>query len=41
MIELKKHNDAVKQFVDSLYSLAKITFADTAFKPMNGMIGGK
>jgi parvulin-like peptidyl-prolyl isomerase len=41
MIELKKHNDAVKQFVDSLYSLAKITFADTAFKPMNGMIGRK
>lgn len=41
MIELKKHNDVVKQFVDSLYSIAKVTFADTAFKPMNGMIGKK
>ena len=39
MIELKKHNDVVKQFVDSLFSISKITYADTAYKPLNGSIG--
>ena len=39
MIELKKHNDVVKQFVDSLFSISKVTYADTAYKPLNGSIG--
>jgi parvulin-like peptidyl-prolyl isomerase len=32
-IELKKQNDVVKHFVDSLTTLAKITYSDTAYKP--------
>jgi parvulin-like peptidyl-prolyl isomerase len=32
MLELKKQNDVVKQFVDSLVSSASIVYADTAYK---------
>ena len=39
MIELEKHDDVVKQFVDSLFSISKVTYADTAYKPLNGSIG--
>jgi Parvulin-like peptidyl-prolyl isomerase len=41
VIELKKHNDVVKQFVDSLFSISKITYADTAYKPISGSMGKK
>ena len=34
MLGLKKKNEVVKGFVDSLYRLAAVTFADTSYKPM-------
>ena len=40
MLELKKHNDEVKMFVDSLMAISKITFADTSYK-LAGMPGRK
>jgi parvulin-like peptidyl-prolyl isomerase len=40
MLELKKHNDEVKMFVDSLMAISKITFADTSYK-LAGMPGKK
>jgi peptidyl-prolyl cis-trans isomerase C len=34
MLGLRKKNDVVNGFVDSLYRIAKVTFADTSYKPM-------
>jgi|WetSurMetagenome_2_1015567.scaffolds.fasta_scaffold31307_2 peptidyl-prolyl cis-trans isomerase C len=34
MLSLKKQNDVVKNFVDSLMALATITYADTSYKPV-------
>jgi peptidyl-prolyl cis-trans isomerase C len=37
MLSLKRQNDAVKNFVDSLMALATITYADTSYKPVKEM----
>jgi hypothetical protein len=34
MLSLKKQNDVVKNFVDSLMALATITYADTSYRPV-------
>jgi len=38
MLSLKKKNDVVKNFVDSLYRVSKVVFADTSYKPMQDMM---
>ena len=37
MLSLKKKNEVVKGFIDSLYKLSKVNFADTSYKPVMDM----
>jgi len=37
MLSMRKKNDSVKAFVDSLYRVSKVVFADTSYKPMLDM----
>jgi methyltransferase-like protein len=38
MLSMRKKNDTVKNFVDSLYKISKVVFADTSYKPMLDMM---
>jgi parvulin-like peptidyl-prolyl isomerase len=38
MLSMRKKNDSVKNFVDSLYKISKVVFADTSYKPMMDMM---
>jgi hypothetical protein len=37
MLSTKKKNEVVKVFIDSLYKMAKVNFADTSYKPVMDM----